>query len=512
MKELYLPNASSWAEKNKKGVSMTIFAKDKGTQENPDRNPSRATVISEQNGNLISAKEQRSHRAKLCQRVVSVTAILLCFAFAVWGGVSLFAGADNACAVVVDGKSVAVLTSEEDAQAAIDLYVATHSEKLGAEVTYGESVTLEPVSVGAMNCLSPEETLAVLDDVLTEVVAASIIYVNDTEVAILPTEEDAQAAVEAAKKYYAREDYDILDIEVAEEIHIIKGWRTPDCLVTTTDATNLLLFGTVDPVIHVVESADETLWSIVKQYDIEIGQVQNLNPGLTSDDLEVGMEVKIAAANPLLHITVTRNIVAEQELPYAVIYENNAEKLRGQEEILVPGEAGVAQVTTKVVELNGQELSRESVDSVIVREPVTQVVERGTKLVVASRGDGYAAGQLGWPLLGLITSRFGGRAIGYHTGLDIDGETGDPVVAADSGTVLFADNSAGYGLIVKLDHGDGLQTWYAHLDKIHVSVGQTVERGELIGDVGSTGRSSGSHLHFEVIIDDVQYDPLDFLP
>jgi murein DD-endopeptidase MepM/ murein hydrolase activator NlpD len=140
------------------------------------------------------------------------------------------------------------------------------------------------------------------------------------------------------------------------------------------------------------------------------------------------------------------------------------------------------------------------------------VVERGTKLVVASRGSGGGAGQLDWPVSGRrLTSPFGARKGGYHTGLDIDGNTGDPVSSIESGKVIFAAYSGGYGNIIKIDHGDGLQTWYAHLSKMAVSAGSTVEKGQYIGDVGSTGRSTGSHLHLEIRINGSPYNPINYL-
>jgi len=114
-----------------------------------------------------------------------------------------------------------------------------------------------------------------------------------------------------------------------------------------------------------------------------------------------------------------------------------------------------------------------------------------------------------WPIGGRITQRFAW----YHRGVDIATAHGTPVVAADSGRVRVAgwpDNS-GYGMRVVLDHGNGVETWYAHLSKVSVSVGQAVNRGDLIGLEGSTGRSTGPHLHFEVRKNGSHLNPLNFL-
>lgn len=120
-----------------------------------------------------------------------------------------------------------------------------------------------------------------------------------------------------------------------------------------------------------------------------------------------------------------------------------------------------------------------------------------------------------WPLLGPITQRFGESRTryGYHNGIDIDGSTGDPVRAARSGTVVVAGryDQCG-GIEVHIEQSDGLVSWYRHLSRVDVSVGDRVEAGELIGRVGNTGCSLGSHLHFAVRRDTRFLDPLDFLP
>ena len=110
-----------------------------------------------------------------------------------------------------------------------------------------------------------------------------------------------------------------------------------------------------------------------------------------------------------------------------------------------------------------------------------------------------------------ITSRFGSRSGGYHTGLDVATDTGVPIHAAASGKVIQAGWDGSYGQIVIIDHGNGVETWYAHCSEIYVSVGDTVETGDVISAVGSTGNSTGPHLHIEVRVDGVAQDPQDFL-
>ncbi len=114
------------------------------------------------------------------------------------------------------------------------------------------------------------------------------------------------------------------------------------------------------------------------------------------------------------------------------------------------------------------------------------------------------------PVPGDLTRGFGMDGDHNHKGLDIDGETGDPVLAARGGTVVATSCGSGYGICTVVDHGDGIETWYAHLSKQSVTSGP-VARGEVIGLMGCTGSCTGSHLHFEVHVDGVARDPMRFL-
>ena len=123
-----------------------------------------------------------------------------------------------------------------------------------------------------------------------------------------------------------------------------------------------------------------------------------------------------------------------------------------------------------------------------------------------------------WPVVGKLESGFGGRrnpfggsSYEFHSGQDIDAAPGDPVVAGASGKVAFAGWQNGYGQVVVIDHGGGLTTRYGHLSRIEVANGQAVERAQFIGRVGSTGRSTGPHLHYEVRINDQPVNPLQYL-
>jgi hypothetical protein len=118
-----------------------------------------------------------------------------------------------------------------------------------------------------------------------------------------------------------------------------------------------------------------------------------------------------------------------------------------------------------------------------------------------------------WPTTGAITGLFGDPRPGHvHAGLDIDGETGDRIRAARGGHVTYAGEMSGYGLTVDVQHADGFSTRYAHLSSFGVSTGDLVDLSSVVGRMGSTGNSTGSHLHFEIRRNGIAVDPLTYLP
>ncbi|MDQ3991893.1 MAG: peptidoglycan DD-metalloendopeptidase family protein [Actinomycetota bacterium] len=156
-------------------------------------------------------------------------------------------------------------------------------------------------------------------------------------------------------------------------------------------------------------------------------------------------------------------------------------------------------------------------------EAVADLEAQSARIAASIQGSGSTGsgevrgGQLQWPTDGGISSGYGWRVhpifgtSRFHAGVDIGAGCGQPIYAADDGTVLSADWSGGYGQLTVVDHGDGLSTAYAHQSEFGVSGGEQVSRGETIGYVGTTGWSTGCHLHFEVRINGEHTDPAPYI-
>ena len=170
------------------------------------------------------------------------------------------------------------------------------------------------------------------------------------------------------------------------------------------------------------------------------------------------------------------------------------------------------------LEINLAELQRR-LDKEEAHEEILARQEQKLKqdILAAQAGSAVAAKGVStsgyiWPLGGAITSYYGPRWGRMHTGIDIDGTTGQPIVASKGGRVILASYYGGYGNAVVIDHGGGVSTLYAHMSAFNVSNGQSVSQGQVVGSVGATGNVTGDHLHFEVRVNGSPQDPMNYLP
>jgi murein DD-endopeptidase MepM/ murein hydrolase activator NlpD len=151
-------------------------------------------------------------------------------------------------------------------------------------------------------------------------------------------------------------------------------------------------------------------------------------------------------------------------------------------------------------------------ESLAAQSAVLAATIRGAQQQAGSTGSGQPSSTgFIWPCDGVVTSGFGMRWGRMHEGIDIGCASGAPNRAAAAGTVIYAGWMSGYGNLVVIDHGNGLSTAYAHASSLAVSVGQSVSQGQTVSYVGSTGHSTGPHLHFEVRVNGIAVDPLQYL-
>lgn len=279
--------------------------------------------------------------------------------------------------------------------------------------------------------------------------------------------------------------------------------------------------------------AKTIFYNIIKPYEEDaekggyvVGFLQNIDyvQGLYRDDEDVMWDAsylqEYIQTQQLVNIKKTVTSSENAEVPYATVTTRDLTKYSGYRVIRQEGVNGSKRIITTRVYVDGELNSVYSTDEVTV-EPIEEIIVVGTKTTFGGVYIGKAS-DMGflWPAPSChyISSPYGWRSSGWHKGADLcttNGTArGTPVIASRSGTVeVVQHSSSSYGNMVLINHGDGYKTRYAHMldGSITVSVGQTVEGGQTIGRVGSTGNSSGPHLHFEVIYNGETQNPLDFI-
>ncbi len=214
-------------------------------------------------------------------------------------------------------------------------------------------------------------------------------------------------------------------------------------------------------------------------------------------------------------VKTVKTVTYSEAVPFETVTTESASYLKGYKRVTTKGKDGENTVTATVTCVNGEETDRTVLETVTVSEPVSQQVLVGTATASKVSSTQKASGKalFIWPLKKVagenISAYFGdGR---NHQAIDIATKKGTPIYAALGGTVTFAGYDSSYGYHVIIDHGNGYQTLYGHASSLCVSKGQVVATGDIIALVGSTGRSTGNHLHFEVRINGTRVNPISYL-
>lgn len=273
--------------------------------------------------------------------------------------------------------------------------------------------------------------------------------------------------------------------------------ESPSSVLNTATALTTKTTESEKPRRDIIEYAvqkGDTASAIAKNYGVDVASIKALNPKLAVDDLAIGDVVKIPPVTGVI-VTVKKGdtisslakkygLESSQPMvdwPYNSFANDETFELAAGQQLVIPG--GV--------------MPEEIIRPVYQMTPAQTLFARGS-------------GALSWPTSGTMTQYFSW----YHNGDDIANAVGTAIVAADSGRVILAERSGyngGYGKYVKVDHGNGMVTLYAHMSEVFVNVGDNVGRGGFLGKMGSTGRSTGSHLHFVVFSNGVAVNPLNLL-
>lgn len=338
------------------------------------------------------------------------------------------------------------------------------------------------------------------DSVIRELKLQSV---SEAELDAFETLNDTDATLPALKENETR----IVDIILSSDLQSVSEAVNPAEVLTVEEAVKLLNKGTLEEKTYTVQSGD-VIGSIANNHGMSTKQLLEINKDLKEDSvIRVGDELNVTFTEPYVEVEVSYTSKEKQKIAYEKVKKNDDSLFKGDNKVTQKGVDGEKVVTKKILKKNGQVIKESVEEEQIITEPVDEVTVVGTK-VMPSRG----TGSFHWPTVGgYVSSKMGTRWGRMHRGIDIARPSDRSILAADNGVVVSTGQDGTYGNKIVIDHKNGYQTLYAHLSSISVKPGQTVSAGTTIGVMGSTGRSTGIHLHFEVTKNGTLVDPLTVL-
>lgn len=405
--------------------------------------------------------------------------------------------------VQVDGETVGYVANEETFNSAREA-VQTRINYAGTDKT---DWTVEPsytVAVSDETMDENEMANAILRTASDEISEGTALYLDDELVAVCSDGESLRAYLDSMLDPY--EDPDDPDMKVGfnKAVTLENGIYFNESFQDEKDVEEMLVSVQSAQKVYTVQTGD-SLSLIASKNGLTLKELLALNAdiGLTLDyAIFPGDELTITKEESLLEVWLTKTVSWEEEIPYATETTRSADYTVGTRKTLQEGVPGVRLVTAEnVYDTDGMLLEQTILRTETLQEPVTQKVVVGTKKITTSTTQITGNGQFIWPVPQYrYCSRWYG---GSHRGVDICAPAGTPIYASAGGTIYKAGyERAGagtnYGYSVIINHSGGYQTVYAHCLSLVVHAGQTVKQGQLIGYVGSTGRSSGNHCHFEI--------------
>ncbi len=306
-------------------------------------------------------------------------------------------------------------------------------------------------------------------------------------------------------------DYElgIMSMDFADKVEIVESYLPENALSDIDTAINEVTKDKETSQVYEVQSGD-TLGGIAAKFNLTVDDLVAMNENLENENTTIRVQDNLVVTVPEPELSVTYSVQEYYEEDYEaeVQYVDNDEWYTTQSKVIQEPSAGHRKIIALSTYVDKDQANREIVKEEITYMAVPKIIERGT--VVPPTYIKPVSG-------GRLTSGFGRRsaptrgASTYHKGVDWAVPVGTAVMASSAGVVTRAGWGSGYGYCVYIQHADGRSTRYGHLSKVLVSVGQSVSQGQRIALSGNTGVSTGPHLHFEILINGTQVNPLSYL-
>ena len=436
---------------------------------------------------------------------------IICIAL-LWSAVRLGTNRNYDIAVTFNGQPLGVVRTEQDYLAAEQIVRKRLSyAETDEPISFERSLSLEPY-----DGYSPMLTSAELADKMLRSADISLcdaygVFVNDEFYGAVADPHPIQDALNRQLSEFSDRLGDKAeDIFYADTVSYEKGIYPADNLV---DAKALArkFTGKIPKYRTYTAKENESIYAVAERFTTTPDAIREINPDLP-DIIPKATRVRVPVETHYLPIVYTKTATVYTSVDYETYEVETAELPVGAKRILTRGEFGEKQSNVRITYTDGAESGRVTLSTRLSIPPVDEKIGIGTFAAQPYSTDTVinGDGRYGWPVDGgRITDTFGGERM--HRGIDIGAAENSNIYAGGSGVVIVSGWNDSYGNYIIIDHEDGYQTLYAHCNVLLADVDQRVQRGQVIALVGSTGHSTGPHLHFEVRINGINYNPFLFL-
>lgn len=410
--------------------------------------------------------------------------------------------------VSIDGTPIGVVSSQEEFEDAVSRVEARASSILGysyqmdGEITYDLALSKRD-TVPSATSLEPY-----LLDRIGDVMKSYVLSVNGQVIGAAADRATLSAMLDSIKAAYETEN--TISSSFTDTVNITREYTSTDVEQDISAMQAVLTANTNGQTTYEVQAGD-TFMALALDNGMTMRELEALNPDVDINKLMIGQVLNIREEIPFLSVQTVDSVTYTEAIPAPVRQVEDNTMYQGESKVLSAGAEGSQQVSANVTYVNGRETGREITSATVLTEPTEKVVAVGTK----ERPSWMPKGYFIWPVSGRVTSGYGYRSIfgsySFHRGIDIAVPYGTRVAAADGGTVIYSGWQGTYGKLVIIDHGNGKQTYYGHNSSLLVSVGDKVYQGQTIAKAGSTGRSTGTHCHFEVHVNGSVVNPYNYL-
>lgn len=405
--------------------------------------------------------------------------------------------------VYLGENNLGAIRSEDEALSIMKDIKKELSNTYGAECVLDKELTFEPTHAKDDELVKTDDLRSGIEDKIDFLVLGYSITIDGEEIGSVKTEKDAELILNTIKQpYIEKAEGNVKEVKFLEDLQITKKEIPLNEFDLSTELIELIQIGTEEIKTHTIE-VGESFWTIAMMYDTTVDELINANPESNPKKLKPGDEIKLLVPTSKLTVATIEEVEYTDETDFETIVETSDSMYKNQNKVKIEGVKGESHFVANVEKHNGIVVEKEILSEEVLKEPVDELVVKGTKEPPKT----MATGVLMMPTRGTFTSGYGSRWGRMHRGIDIAASTGTPIYAADGGTVTHSGWKGTYGYMIEINHNNGIKTRYAHASKLLVSKGTKVYKGQHIANIGSTGRSTGPHLHLEVLVNGVHVNP-----